>query len=183
MDSPSIFREKISKWSKSLSSGEQQSQIETLRQISNEDCVIGLALETVGLAGSPDDEVRVWAAEAMETAIQPEPADMKQLIELMEQSPDGEVCYWATTMLGRLGIGASAAAASLEDCLIGSTYLAARERAVWALSQIGPKAAAAIPALKKVAGEMHHPRLARLANQVANRLVDETTIIERRKRA
>jgi hypothetical protein len=80
-------------------------------------------------------------------------------------SADGDAAYWAATLLGRSG---PAAAAFLND-LVAATHhdsLAARERAVWALSQIGPAAKAALPRLKELS-ESTTPRLARLAREAA----------------
>ena len=176
-------RQLIDRWKAQLTSGDVASQIEALRQISSHEKVLGLAIQVVTLAGDPNDDVRMWAAEAMESAIQPEPAEVSSFIGMMDQSPDGEVCYWATTMLGRLGIAATAAVEALESCLLYSDYLAARERAVWSLSQIGSQATTALPSLKKIATQSDHPRLKRLADEVVRRFTEEAQIVSRHKRA
>ena len=110
----------------------------------------GLAEQVVPLAGSRDDTVRVWAAQALESAVEPLPDDVPALMSCLQDDSDGEYSYWAATLLGRLGTGAVAATQSLCDCLQDSLCLPARERAAWALMEIGPDAAAAIPVLENV---------------------------------
>jgi HEAT repeat protein len=151
-------------WAAKLSGESPEDQIDALRQISTQEKVTGLAVTVVGLCGSSDDEIRMWSAEALEVAIEPQSSEIPGLIELLQQADDGEICYWAATLLGRLGVDAVAAVATLETCLCESMYLPARERAAWALAEIGPDASAAIPALQKAA-ENAPPRLKRLALQ------------------
>jgi HEAT repeat protein len=52
----------------------------------------------------------------------------------------------------------------LTAALQSAPEQAIRERAAWALGQIGPKAKSAIPALRDAAGTKQ-PRLSRLANE------------------
>jgi hypothetical protein len=151
-------------WVAKLTGNSFEDQVDALRQISGEEAVTGLTVTVVGLSGSSDDEVRMWSAEALEVAIQPDPSEIRGLIELLERAVDGEISYWAATMLGRLGNDAATASAALETCLRESMYLPARERATWALTEIGPAAAAAIPTLKE-AVETAPPRLQRLATE------------------
>jgi len=150
------------KWTAKLTADSVDDQVEALRQISTQDAVSGLAVTVVRLCGSSDDEVRMWSAEALEVAIQPEPSEVEGLIELLSAEDDGEISYWAATMLGRLGKDAVAAVATLGSCLRDSMYLAARERAAWALAEVGPAAADALESLKQVS-ETGSPRLQRLA--------------------
>lgn len=78
-------------------------------------------------------------------------------------SADSLVAYWAATLLGR----AEPAAAAYVNDLVAATHhedLAARERAVWALGQIGPKAKAALPRLRELT-QSSSPRLARLSRE------------------
>lgn len=150
------------RWAQQLHSDSGPQQATALRQISSQEHVSGLTARIVTLAGSRDDEVRMWSAEALETAVQPDASEVLLLIQLLEQATDGETCYWAATMLGRLGTDAGAAAGALESCLRTSMYLPARERATWALCQIGATAEVAIPALTEAA-ENAPPRLKRMA--------------------
>lgn len=158
-------------WGEILAGNSPDAQVETLRHISGQESVTGLTVLVVALSGSRDDEVRMWAAEALETAVKPTEPEVTALIRMLESAADGEICYWAATMLGRLGPDAVAAVDALETCLRNSMYLPARERATWALSQIGPRAAAALPALKEAA-QAAPPRLQRLAAE-AVRVIGE----------
>lgn len=153
--------EKMEAWTANLASPDVTKQAESLQQIAGEDSVTGLSQIVVALSASHDADVRMWSAEALETAIQPEPADLAALTQMLADDHD-EVCYWAATMLGRLGTAAANAAATLESCARDSEYLPAREQAVWALCQIGPEAAAAKKTLQIIAADAP-PRLKRFA--------------------
>lgn len=152
------------RWAAKLNGESFEGQVEALRQISNQETVTGFAVTVVSLCGSSDDEVRMWSAEALEVAIQPLPSDVPRLIELLQRADDGEICYWAATMLGRLGSDAAASVAALQRFIGESMYLPARERATWAIGEIGPAASGAIPTLRKAA-QQGPPRLQRLAHQ------------------
>ena len=51
-------------WAAGLRSASPERQAETLRRIAAEESVGGVAARTVELAGSRDEDVRMWAAEA-----------------------------------------------------------------------------------------------------------------------
>lgn len=154
----------IQNWLTDLTGQDADQQVAALRQIASEESTIGLCEAVVKLAGSQHDEVRMWAAEALETSIQPQAADIGCLIQLLQPSGDGEINYWAATMLGRLGSTAAEGSSVLADFVATSDFLAARERAVWALSQIGPAAATALPILQSIVDDAP-PRLQRMAQQ------------------
>ncbi|KAA1262525.1 hypothetical protein LF1_50900 [Rubripirellula obstinata] len=143
--------------------------IETLQQVSNSDSVTGMTVRIVELAGNSNDEIRMWAAEALERAIQPSADEISSLIKVLEENEEGEVRYWAATMLGRLGGAAAQAGQALSDCLDKSLHLPARERSAWALCQIGEAAAVAKDSLSKAA-EDAPPRLKRLATEALKRI-------------
>jgi HEAT repeat protein len=154
---------------------ERSRTIELLQKIACSGNVTGVTVAAVHLAGSSDDEIRRWAAEAMEAAIIPVPSEVDELAELLYEGRDGEICYWAATMLGRLGenVGPRTRTAvnALELCLSDSLYLPARERAAWALSQLGPAAASAATTLRRTA-EDAPPRLRKLVTK-ALRVIGE----------
>ncbi|GAA5504830.1 HEAT repeat domain-containing protein [Novipirellula caenicola] len=154
-----------SDWARGLASGSVDERIATLRKISNQsDPVTGVTILCVQMAGDSDDDVRMWAAEALAHAVTPLPAEVDSLADLLRHSDDGEIDYWAATMLGRLKTQAAAAVDALQSCVVNSMYLPARERAVWALAEIGPAAADAIQTLETTA-EAAPPRLKRLAKE------------------
>ncbi len=109
-----------------------------------------------------DEEVRSWACEALESVVVPNADEVPELTELLRSTCDGEVEYWTATMIGRIGGAAGGAAGALASCLLDSRCLAARERAAWALSELGPAARSATNALRQI-GPEDPPRLQRLA--------------------
>lgn len=163
---------KQAQWSAMLDSGTPEQQADALRQMSGDCDVTGLTLAIVPMAGSRDDDVRMWASEVLESSIKPTEDEVTDLIRLMDENDDGEVCYWAATMLGRLGEASVAAVPALASCMSESMYLPARERAAWALAQIGAQAADAISTLKQVS-ETAPPRLQRLANEAIARILSD----------
>ncbi len=125
------------KWAMPLHSELVDDQVTALRQISAAEIVTGITVRVVQLAGSSHDEVRMWSAEALETSIQPSLGEVFGLRELLGRAADGEVCYWAATMLGRLGSQAVSAVNELESCVRESMYLPAREQATWCSARLG----------------------------------------------
>lgn len=164
--------ERHKQWLKQLQGDSVEECIAALRQIIQQDSVTGLALWVVPLAGSLDDDVRIYAAEAMESTIQPTLSEQLRLIQILESAHDSEISYWAATMLGRLGSDAGAAADVLDSCVRQSMFLPARERAAWALSQIGPAASIALPTLREAA-ETAPSRLKHLAAVAIQRIEGE----------
>ena len=128
---------------------------------------LGAAAQTAAVAlvracGMKDESARTWAVAALEGMGPPAPEQIDSLIELA-QHPTGDVAYWAITLLGRAGAIAAPAVDVLGKILGKSPQLPIRERAAWALGQIGPAASAALPQLREVATD-GPPRLARLAH-------------------
>ena len=157
-----------------LSGKDAGAQIDALERLANlltlqpdlakSDCVSGLAVRLSQLAGSPNDDVRGWAADVLETNLDASDEDVAALSELLITRQDGETCYWAATLLGRLGQRAADAVIALRYCLTDVDYLPAKERAAWAIGRIGKQAADAMADLRMVA-QTSPPRLARLARQ------------------
>ncbi len=151
-----------SEWIEKLVSHSADARIAALRKISSQKSVTGVTIVCVKLAGDCDDDVRMWAADALGRSVTPQHSEVDALADLILHSDDGEVCYWAATMLGRLNTDSIAAIEALQHCVTNSMSLPARERAVGALAEIGPAAAAALASLEKTA-EAAPARLKRLA--------------------
>jgi hypothetical protein len=122
----------------------------------------GLTAAVLPLVVDPDEQTRHWACESLDRVLKPEIDELPGLIETLRGTTDGEVEYWTATMIGRLGPDAASATAVLATVLLDSSCLAARERAAWALSQIGPAARSAVNSLRQI-GNDDPPRLRRLA--------------------
>jgi hypothetical protein len=110
-----------------LDSSSPETLVNALRQVLNQEEATGVAVPIVALAGHASEEVRMWAIEAMERSVKPLPEETEGLTLQIQQIDDGEVCYWAATMLGRLEVDAAPAAQALSDCLENSLYLPANE--------------------------------------------------------
>lgn len=150
-----------SRWIELLDSDSASQQVEALRGISRCESVHGLTARVVGCVASPEEDVRNWATEALESSVQPEGSEVTEMMALLQSTDSGDVAYWSATMLGRLGSAAAPATESLVAYLRESAELAARERAAWALCRIGPAASRAVPTLRTVA-DAAPPRLQRL---------------------
>lgn len=111
----------------------------------------------------PAEKVREWSTAALEELGPPEEADVPKIAGLLKEQ-NADTAYWAATLLGRLGQDAAAAAASLGEALQQHGETSVRERAAWALGQIGIEARAALPSLEQAAGS-GSPRLERLARK------------------
>jgi HEAT repeat protein len=113
--------------------------------------------------GDEDDQVREWAAAALEELGSPPATARDELVSLVT-AEHPLVAYWAVTLLGRLGAEAAPAVPVLVECLRPQADSAVAQRAAWALGRIGPAAAAAVTPLGAAAGR-GDPRLERLATE------------------
>jgi len=123
----------------------------------------GAAVALVRTIAIPDEEVLEACTAALEE-IGPPPADQIELLAALAGDCSSDVAYWAVTLLGRATNNASAAVPALAAVLSGDADLPVRERAAWALSEIGPAAASAAPALQAAAASPE-ARLSRLAKK------------------
>jgi HEAT repeat protein len=117
----------------------------------------------VRASGDRDAAVRDWAVAALEE-LGPPPAKEVDALTALATNPEINIAYWACTLLGRLAAEASLAVPALAEALAQHQQLAVRERAAWALAQIGPAAKSGLPALEQAA-QSGEARLSRLARQ------------------
>jgi len=129
----------------------------------------GAAVPLVRACGDADETVREWAVAALEGLGAPEAADAAALAQLL-RGGHCHVRYWSATLLGRLGRHAASAVGPLSEATERDSDSAVRQRAAWALGEIGPSAAAARPVLAQAAAG-DDPRLARLARQSLEKIV------------
>jgi len=124
-------------------------------------------LPLLGACSDPDEQVREWAHAALE-ALGPPPRDIApRLAETLDQP--GSTGYWSATLLGRLREDAAPWAGALGQACGKNPDLAVRQRAVWALGQIGPAARDAIPALE-AASQDADARLAKLSREALQKI-------------
>ena len=120
------------------------------------------AVALVEACRDTDDRVREWAVAALED-LGPPPEEAVKPLTLLVGDKNPRAGYWAATLLGRCGEGAASAVDALAKAVDSGADLAVRERAAWALGQIGPAASAARGVLEKAAAAADE-RLARLAS-------------------
>ena len=142
--------------------------IDTAQQTAaaNELATLGHAAQPAAVAlvrtiGIPDEEVLEACTAALEELGPPAADQIKPLTELASDCTS-DVAYWSVTLLGRAGQSAATAVSTLTQVLESDADLPVRERAAWALGEIGPAANAAAPALREAANSTD-ARLARLA--------------------
>lgn len=144
-------------------SSKRQAAAEALAQLGEEAAPAAVALVT---ACGTDDEAREWIVSALESLGAPPDDSVAQLAKLAG-NPAQDVAYWAVTLLGRAK--AAAAVSALADALAKHPAIVVRQRAAWALGQIGPPAAAARGALEAAAADPDS-RLASLAREALGQL-------------
>lgn len=123
-------------------------------------------------AGCMEETVREWVISALESLGPPAEEELPALKELA-LSPDGEVAFWAITLLGRLETKAAPAVPQLIEALQKSPELFVRQKAAWALGEIGPAAKEALPALEAAANSSDR-RLAGIAKNHAIKQITKT---------
>lgn len=102
-----------------------------LQALSSQSSVSGVSRRCLELLGHDSSDVRLWASEALESAVQPAPDEAASLIELLDQliqrqasvakaagadlesSELADQLYWTATMIGRMGVAVAAADATL----------------------------------------------------------------------
>jgi HEAT repeat protein len=98
----------------------------------------GAALAAVALVQALDDgdeSVRQLANSALE-ACGPPPQEAVDQLEHLLANPNGDIAYWAATLLGRLEGGAIQAVESLKAAAAEHPSTEVRKRATWALGKI-----------------------------------------------
>jgi HEAT repeat protein len=154
---------------RTLETGEVAAQREAAAKLARlESAAQAAAVALVGACASPDEQVRDWAVAALEGLGPPSPSDVARLSKLVGQA-SLDSAYWAATLLGRLQSQAAAAVPALAEALENHAEMPVRERAAWALGQVGPAAAAGRAALER-ATHSDDRRLARLAQEALARL-------------
>lgn len=132
------------------------------------DAAVSAAMSLVRATADPDETVREWVVSALEDLGPPPAEDLPSLIELLHDSqPD--VVWWSATLLGRLGEDASQAAHPLGELLGDSADSNVRQRAAWALGQLGKSAHDQLSRLQVAAASTDAP-LARAAQEALDRI-------------
>ncbi|QDV10251.1 HEAT repeat protein [Rosistilla oblonga] len=115
-------------------------------------------------ACDPHASVSELAIATLEDMGAPDASQVADIVAFAQRPADSETVYWATTLIGRIGPAAADAVPTLAGVLANSSFLHVREKAAWALGQIGPAAVGASAVLQSAA-EQGPPRLQRLATK------------------
>jgi HEAT repeat protein len=139
---------------------------ERLAQQGAEACDAAVALARA--CGDPCEEVCQWAAAALEE-LGPPPVEQLAALAALLGEASADAGYWAATLLGRLQAAAAPAVPALAAAVAGRGPMAVRQRAAWALGQIGPAARPAAECLQRATADPDS-RLSSLAQQALEQL-------------
>ncbi len=93
------------------------------------------AVALVGAVADNSDEVRQWAAEALENLGPPAAVQLPDLLQYARSENDDQA-YWAATLIGRVGTRSHSARAALSELAANHRSASVRQRAQWALKSI-----------------------------------------------
>jgi HEAT repeat protein len=147
-----------------LSAADVNLRINAARELAmaeNSACSAAVALTKA--CADENEEVSEWATAALEELGEP-PAEFARSLGELLTDPCLDVAYWAATLLGRLKHRASVAVDQIENALTEHVESAVRQRAAWALGQMGTVAESVLPLLQS-ASQSDDVRLARLARE------------------
>ncbi|QDU78039.1 hypothetical protein Pan97_51190 [Bremerella volcania] len=118
--------------------------------------------------GDRDEQVSQWSQAALEELGPPEADELESLLELTTSAE--LTAYWAVTLVGRLQAKASPAAAHLANLIEKEdTPVEVRNRAIWAIGQIGAVDESIKTTLEKAA-QSENARTARLASKALSNM-------------
>jgi HEAT repeat protein len=126
------------------------------------------AVALVEACAQADGDAFEWVVASLEQLGPPSKSDVPRLAELADDDAQ-DVAYWAATLLGRAGKDAATAVDALAHALDTHPALAVRQRAAWALGEIGVATGPARSALQNAATASDR-RLATLAGDALKRL-------------
>lgn len=129
-----------------------------------------VAVALVKAMGDSDEETQQWASAALEELGPPDVSAAPTLAALLQTVDiEADTAYWAATLLGRLGEEGADSVPTLTVAAQDHFSMPVRERAVWALGQIGEPASSSQAVLTKLAAG-NQPRLAKLAKAALEKI-------------
>lgn len=115
-----------------------------------------------------DEQVSQWSEAALEELGPPAVDELDSLVELTTSTES--TAYWAVTLIGRLQSEGAPAAKHLARLIENEkTPVEVRNRAIWAIGQIGA-ADAAIKGILEKAAQSENARTARLAEKALSQV-------------
>ncbi len=122
----------------------------------------------VQTSGSDDEDVSNWCASALE-GVGPPAVEQIDDLKLLAGGSDGNVAFWAVTLLGRAGDEAASAVPVLVERLTDSASPSVQCRAAWALGRMGHSANSALDSLRQAAASTDR-RLASQAQEAITKI-------------
>lgn len=132
-----------------------------------------LAPELLRASNDPSPTIQQFAIAKLEDLEDPDPSQVADILRYVQRPADSETVYWGITLIGRMGADGAEAVPMLAGVLANSPFLHVREKAAWALGQIGPAAEGALAVLQDAA-KQGSPRLSRLALQAIEQSVGKS---------
>ena len=151
-----------------LSAPDDAARIAAAEQLQNRPDAVAAAVPLVHATGDANEQVREYATSALEDMAPPAEEDIATIMGLLGNSSP-EVAYWAATLLGRCGSKAAASVEPLAATMLGAEAATVRQRAAWALGEMGAQAGPARSALEQAA-QSDDRRLARFATAALGKL-------------
>lgn len=120
------------------------------------------------LVSDPDQQIAEWATAALEEMGPPASEELDALVGMF--TSDEATAYWAVTLVGRLKPSDDATVKLLVEQIEASdTPNEVRNRAIWAIDQMGGTGPDVVKAFEKAA-QSQNPRTARLATKALAKL-------------
>jgi len=119
------------------------------------------AVQLARATADEDEQVQQWATAALEELGPPEVKWIDDLKQILAE-PEADPAYWSATLIGRLEAQGATAVGTLIEALQSHPAANVRQRAAWALGQVGTEAGESAEALTDAA-KSDDKRLARLA--------------------
>ena len=119
------------------------------------------------VASDPDEQVVEWASAALEEMGPPSSDELDALVGMF--SAVEATAYWAVTLVGRLKPSDAAVSKRLAELIVAApTPDEVRNRAIWAIDQIGASGPEVQQALEQAA-QSQSPRTSRLATKALSK--------------
>ena len=159
----------VSKLIESLRSSEPVQRSEAAQELAKlGEAAQPAAVPLVETCADSDSDAFEWVVAALEQLGPPAKNDLAKLATLAGNEAQ-DVAYWAITLLGRAKREAQSAVDALAHTLDTHAESSVRQRAAWALGEIGVATEPARSALKNAAAASDR-RLATLAGEALKRL-------------
>lgn len=152
---------KITQWIDALTHGDDAVRAAAAEKLAQAaEAAQEAAVPLVQACGDECEEVTEWVTAALESLGPPRTADLPLLAALAAHE-NGDIGFWAVTLIGRAGSDAAGQASCLVKALQKNADQV-RRKAAWALGEIGDRSEPVVAALRAAVQSSNKP-LARAA--------------------